>query len=478
MRAMGLAKLGLFLVISDDPELASTLLHLKPKNMELKVWLPKSSSNKLNSHNLEDISQEDIFIQGDISRSDFFKQWSIYKVVCVVLSLGNYDKYMLLKDKIQSDLPDAKILTLKLNDSSEGLKDNAQNERELVISWPSLLKRPIQAALRSLLTVHKIQELRELCMEKDKIALFLQPDPDPDGLASALAVRSVLGRNKLSSPIVSFGNVTRPENLAMLKLLDIEVFTISPIELKDFDKVILIDTQPSHFKVKLEKVDAVIDHHPMGDDYHEVPFVDIRPSYGATSSLLTEYLNAASVSIGQRLATALLYGIKTDTLHLNREVIDADLDAFVFLYPKINLSLLRKIEKPEIPKNFAPMLAKALKNMSYKENLLVTCLGKVQREDLIPQIADFLMQFEDVDWVVCFGFFENDIVASIRCYPNQKKAGEVVKKIVMGWAQGGGHKTMAKAIFNKDDWAEKYGKVNENDVKDKLLELFNKELQS
>ena len=41
-----------------------------------------------------------------------------------------------------------------------------------------------------------------------------------------------------------------------------------------------------------------------------VPFTDIRSGYGATSTILTEYLEACEADVSQRLATALLYGIK------------------------------------------------------------------------------------------------------------------------------------------------------------------------
>jgi nanoRNase/pAp phosphatase (c-di-AMP/oligoRNAs hydrolase) len=308
----------------------------------------------------------------------------------------------------------------------------------------------------------------------DKIALLLQPDPDPDGLAAALGLRTLLGRNKSSTPICAFGKVTRPENLAMLKLLDLEVHTISPEELASFDRVCLLDTQPPHLAVELPRVDAVIDHHP---DRHpfDAEYKDVRPHYGATSTIMTEYLNAAAIPIGQRLATALLYGIKADTLMLNREVIDADLDAFVYLYPKINYNILRRIEKPEIPLRFAPVLANALKSMEIDSGILVSFLGQVEREDLIPQIADFLLQFEDVEWVACAGIFEDQLVICIRNVGYVKGAGDVVKRVIADIGLGGGHRTMAKGIIPLSSWKAKYHSVSAQVIRSTLLELFKTE---
>jgi nanoRNase/pAp phosphatase (c-di-AMP/oligoRNAs hydrolase) len=221
---------------------------------------------------------------------------------------------------------------------------------------------------------------------------------------------------------------------------------------------------------------VVIDHHPVTTQY-SAGYRDVRPSYGATSTILTEYLRSAASSFGQRLATALLYGIKADTLLLNREVIDADLDAFMSLYPIINYNLLRRIEKPELPMRFAPVLASALKSLAHENGILVTCLGNVEREDLIPQVADFLLQFEDVDWVVCAGVFEDNVVMSVRNVGYVKSAGDVIKRIVNGWGFGGGHRTMGKMIIPTAAWKAKFGATSMQNVRDSVLKLFLEEIE-
>ena len=465
---------GLFLVVSDDPELSSTLTHLDPE-MEIRVWVP-SKHSQLQTQLIdacEDAENSDVLLKGDITKPSFFKQFEKREPICVVLSLKDFAKYTLIRDIISDELPDAQILTLQIGHPEEIPRTFTKNNRELVISWTELLGTPLQAELRHIETTHRVKKIRDLLDGADKIALLLQPDPDPDGIASALALRTLLGRNKVSTPIVTFGKVTRPENIAMIHLLDLEVTTIPIQELENYDRVVLLDTQPSHFNFKLPRVDVVIDHHPdHGETYADVPYVDIRSKYGATSTILTEYLRAGAVNIGQRLATALLYGIKSDTLHLNRQVIDSDLYAFMTLYPKINYNLLRRIEKPEIPIRFAPILARALISMQYQDNILVTSLGEVEREDLIPQIADFLLQFEDVEWVVCAGIFDQYLIVSVRNVGYVKSAGDVVKKIVEGWAQGGGHRTMAKALFPLEEWRLKFQNTTDENIQKNLMKLF------
>ncbi len=472
-------KNGLFLIITDDTELISTLLHVEPRGMEVRVWYPSTRANNaelddaLEACNCTKDSEE--VVRGDPSKKTFYERFEKFDPICVVLSLKDDELYEKVRETVLKELPEAKILSLMLGlpDTSPRMFDN---DRELVLTWAELLERPVSAELRHIQAAHHVKAVRDILEPADRIALLLQPDPDPDGLASALALRTLLGRNRISTPIVSFGRVTRPENIAMMRLLDLEVTTVKPEELASFDRVVLLDTQPPHFgNIVLPRVDVVIDHHPVTANY-QAGYADVRPSYGATSTILTEYLRSAASSFGQRLATALLYGIKADTLLLNREVIDADLDAFMSLYPIINYNLLRRIEKPELPMRFAPVLASALKSMAHENGVLVTCLGNVEREDLIPQVADFLLQFEEAEWVVCSGVFEDNVVMSVRNVGYVKSAGDVIKRIINGWGFGGGHRTMGKMIIPLATWKAKFGNTTMQNIRDSILKLFLEEI--
>ncbi len=454
-------------------------MHIESRGMQVRVWYPvtRSYNSELNevleACSLKKDSEE--IIRGDPTKRSFYDQFGDFDPICVILSLKDKEQHENVREIVLEELPEAKILSLMLG-PPEATPRMFDNDRELVLTWAELLERPVSAELRHIQAAHHVKAIRDILDPADRIALLLQPDPDPDGLASALALRTLLGRNRISTPIVSFGRVTRPENIAMMRLLDLEVTTIKPEELASFDRVALLDTQPPHFgNIVLPRVDVVIDHHPVTTSY-QVGYRDVRPSYGATSTILTEYLHSAASTFGQRLATALLYGIKADTLLLNREVIDADLDAFISLYPIINYNLLRRIEKPEIPLRFAPVLASALKSLAHEDGILVTCLGNVEREDLIPQVADFLLQFEDVEWVVCAGVFEDNVVMSVRNVGYVKSAGDVIKRIVSGWGFGGGHRTMGKMIIPLPVWKAKFGNMTVHNIRDCILKLFVEEV--
>ena len=196
----------------------------------------------------------------------------------------------------------------------------------------------------------------------------------------------------------------------------------------------------------LEDVDLVIDHHPV-----EAPikarYKDVRPSYGATATILVEYLRAAEVKITQRLATALLYAIKSDTLGLERGGTRADLDAFAFLYLLANHNALRRIERPELSEAALDVLAQGLARRRIVRGVFFSHLGTVSTADLIPQFADFGLQAEGVEWSVVSGVVSDTAHVSVRNVGYVKSAGDVVRAAFGDLGSAGGHRTMAKAVL-------------------------------
>ena len=173
----------------------------------------------------------------------------------------------------------------------------------------SLIRDDVDEEFAHLSNLRRIVNLRELMEPREKLGILLQPDPDPDGIASGYALRALLGRKSPTAPLIAFGEVTRPENRAMIEALGLEVRMVSPDALDEFDGLALVDVQPTVFgesiPARVRSVDVVIDHHPERTGYDSV-IRDIRPSYGATSTILTEYLRAAGAELRPKLATALV----------------------------------------------------------------------------------------------------------------------------------------------------------------------------
>jgi nanoRNase/pAp phosphatase (c-di-AMP/oligoRNAs hydrolase) len=322
------------------------------------------------------------------------------------------------------------------------------------------------------LTRQKIKELRALVDESDRIAIVLQDDPDPDAMSSAIALRSLLGRNKQTTPIFAFTPVTRPENLTMAHLLEIEVTPANTEELQAYDKIAMVDVEPAYFGSKLPRSDIVIDHHP-GYPLGVSPFEDIRVGYGATATIMTEYLVTADERISERLATALLYGIRSDTLGLSRRVTENDIQAFVHLYPLANYTLLRQIDRPELPIQFARTLSHAMRRLQIRDGLIAIYLGAVERDDLIVQVADFCLQFEDVQWVAVAGKLGSNLVIAVRNHGvGRANAGDLVKRLFSDIGNAGGHRNMAKAIIPIRKWSVREGAVRKTEIERRLRELF------
>src|SRR5216683_3433872 len=322
------------------------------------------------------------------------------------------------------------------------------------------------------LTKQKIRELRALVDEGDRVAIVLQDDPDPDAMSSAIALRTLLGRNKQTTPIFAFKPVTRPENRTMTHLLEIEVASATTEALREYDKIAMVDVEPPFFGDRLPRADIVIDHHP-GYEIGLAPFEDIRVDYGATATIMTEYLVTAEEHISERLATALLYGIRSDTLALSRRTTEADLQAFTHLYPLANYNLLRQIDRPELPLSFARMLARAMDRLVVRDGLAVIHLGAVERDDLIVQMADFCLQFEGVEWVAVSGKLGPNLVVAIRNHGlGRANAGELAKRIFADIGNAGGHRNMAKAVVPLRRWRVREGTSRDKMIEPRLRELF------
>lgn len=315
------------------------------------------------------------------------------------------------------------------------------------------------------------ERIRQLLGGADRVGILLQDDPDPDALASGLALRALVGRTKPTAPLITFGRITRPENLAMIEALEMEVEHVTPADLARFDALALVDVQPTFFEESLPEIAVVIDHHPEAKGWRAA-FRDVRPSYGATATILTEYLRAAEVKFTERLATALFYGIKADTLHLERGGTRADMEAFAFLYELANHNTLRRIERPELPLDALDAFGDALVHRVIIGNVLFAHLGAVSRPHLIPQFADLCLQVKGMEWAVVSGLTGDELHISVRNVCYVKAAGEVVKEAFGDLGSAGGHRSAAKAVIPAREWAARVGPTTPTALRQAVVDRF------
>ena len=272
-------------------------------------------------------------------------------------------------------------------------------------------------------------------------------DPDPDAIASAVALRFLLMEKLgLSVDIVYLGLIGRAENKALVRYLKrpLRHFTLS--DRKQSPIMALVDTQPGTGNNPItgkDKVSVVIDHHPLRPDTADVPFADVRVDAGSSSTILTEYLQAAKLKLPAKIATALFYGIKTDTMGLSRGAGPADAAAYFYLQPQIDTKALVEIERAQLSVSYFQSLAGALQAARVYKNVVTAYIGPMQYPDLAAEIADLLLRLEGVHWVICLGLYKDHLILAVRSRNRHGGAGTFAQAIIAGQGTAGGHGTMA-----------------------------------
>jgi len=338
------------------------------------------------------------------------------------------------------------------------------------ITLAELVEPRLATELNRSLTRQRVQQYQRYFSDADRVLILTHNDPDPDAIASGLALRTLLRRTKQTAIIGTLQPVARPENQRMLKLLEIGVDTVTPDQFASYEKVALVDVQPHYFGDALRHVDLVVDHHPETSGYTAM-FKDIRSDYGSTSTILTEHLQAVDIDISERTATAMLYAIKSDTLFFNRQANRADLDAFSYLYPLADASLIRKMEGAEITRERLDYVIKAWQQGRMLEHVFCAFLGEPPRDDFIPYVADFYLQLENVQWTVVSGVVNDQMVVSVRNLGYSRNAGDFVRRWFNDIGSAGGHRTMAKAVVPLEAFQNKFGTNEGSRVNQRMLDL-------
>src|SRR5471030_1175429 len=338
------------------------------------------------------------------------------------------------------------------------------------LSMSELFGAPLLTEFSRSMTRARVQQYQRYFSDAERVLIMLHNDPDPDAMASGLALRNVLRRTKTTAIIGAFQGVTRPENLRMVNLLDLYVEAITQESLKEYDRIAMVDVQPHYFGGLIDRVDLVIDHHPEQPGYTAV-FKDIRPDYGSTSTILTEHLRAVDVNISERTATAMLYAIKSDTLFFNRSTNRVDLEAFSYLYPLADAALIRKMEGAEITTERLDYVLKAHAGGILSDQVFCAFLGPMPREDFIPYVADFFLQLEDVKWTVIAGIVHESLVVSVRNLGYTKNAGEFVRRFFADLGSAGGDRAMAKAVVPWRAFRDKFGDLPAEMITAKLQQF-------
>jgi len=309
---------------------------------------------------------------------------------------------------------------------------------------------------------------------KKELIIFLHDNPDPDAIASGWALQHFVKKKfNVNSVIVYGGIIARAENKAMVKHLKIDLVHLSKITINKDSIFALVDTQPggnNSFPSDI-KPHIIIDHHPLKTKEipAEIPFLDVRTEIGATVTILHEYFVTDKISIPKFLATAMYYGISSETQDLGREASEEDQEACINLFPKASKKILSWIMHPKNNREYFSVLARGLNNAYTDNNIAYVHLGEISAADYIHQIADLLLTCENIRWSMCTGWNNNSLYMSLRATNQRAKAGLLARKLVGSLGKAGGHDTMAGG---KIEWLDVFDDQMKRKLENMLTRRF------
>ncbi len=284
---------------------------------------------------------------------------------------------------------------------------------------------------------------------KGKVLIVAHDNPDPDSLAAAFALRHLLEVKASAVATIAFGGIIgRGENRAMVKELEIKTVPLDGLDLDQFGVVCMVDTQPgtgnNSFPADRE-VHIVIDHHPIREKTRKCRLVDVRDNYGASATMLYEYLLSQEVYVGTKLATILFYAIKSETQDLGREWTQYDRAAYLNLLQLSNNRILYNITHSQVPREYFSCYNRAIENARLYDSVLVFNLYDIDNPDVVAEMADFLLRMDGVDIVLGMGRFMDKEILSLRTSDHGIYAGKVMRETVDSLGTAGGHGMIAGA---------------------------------
>jgi nanoRNase/pAp phosphatase (c-di-AMP/oligoRNAs hydrolase) len=294
----------------------------------------------------------------------------------------------------------------------------------------------------------RLELLGSAVRDASRVLILPHNNPDPDAIASAVALRYLLAQQfGIASKVLYKGVIGRAENRALIRYLGRPLARLVSNEQLGSSALMLVDTQPTFGNSAVDQttpIEGVIDHHPPDVARTVVaPFIDIRPDVGATATLLTEYLQTAGITPPRQVATALFYGIKTDTLGLMRGVSEADIAAYLYLQPHVDVPALIEIEHAQVPVDYFQQLNQTVRAARVYQHAVIAQLGVMAYPDLVGEMADLLLRLDGMSWSFCMGQYNDALILSVRTRDRQGGAGRLARAIIGANGSAGGHGMLA-----------------------------------
>lgn len=296
--------------------------------------------------------------------------------------------------------------------------------------------------------MNDFNQLAALCLGKH---IYIQTHnfPDPDAIASVFGLQRLLALRGIPSTLCYDGRIDKLSAYKMLKAFRIEMFPYEQLRpnMTEEDYVICVDAQKHSGNITdfIGNEVACIDHHPtfVPVSYR---YQDIRLT-GACATLIAQYYQQLSCKPDKQTATALLYGLKMDTLQFTRGVTDLDIEMFAFLFPLCDQKTLTWLERNNMEFSDLKACGAAIENIELYDKVGLSCIPFPCPDALIAIISDFILALQEVEVAVIFSCREDGIKFSVRSEHTSIHAGHLVHEALRGYGDGGGHATMAGGMI-------------------------------
>ncbi len=298
------------------------------------------------------------------------------------------------------------------------------------------------------ITQQALERLRSLA-EPGPVLIMTHESPDPDALASGKAIATLFKTAwGIPSRLIYSGLVARAENRAMLDILATEWQPANRIDnFNEYTASVLVDTQPgagnNRFPPEHTPQIVIDHHHPLRGGLSKVAYVDVRPDVGSTVSMTYQYLESAGIMPDSVLATAMFYGLQTDTLGLARGATRIDESVYIKLLARIDRNLLIQVEQAGLSREYFRAFSAGLLAARVYDHSVVAYLGDMFRPDLAAEMADVLIRLQTAQAVLCLGVYKQTLHLSLRSMSADEDAGHLIQRIIVPSGKAGGHGTMA-----------------------------------
>lgn len=372
------------------------------------------------------------------------------EVIAFVLLQRNFKDNLALVKVIKKACPDKFILT-RANDEKEAF-ELLENGADRAIQSVEIITNALQGELETAKLKKSVLCLANVIRAAGTrgLAIFLQDNPDPDAIASGLALKRIAEKFDVRSWIYYGGNIGRQQNKTLVNLLEMDIVRLNTSDkalevINTVDKIALIEASiPSKNNILPANVvpNIIIDHHQTDFNLVKGEFVEILPKIGANSTIMTRFLRHLDIVPDSPLATALRYGIRVDTCGFTRNTTTEDLDAAAYLSPLVDVGLLNQIENPPMSAETIDIIGRAIRNREVKGSYLISFVEFITDRDALPQAAELMLQMEGVYTVLVFGIDKDKIQLSARSVDSRINLALLLQK-AFGFMNAGGHANMA-----------------------------------